>query len=436
MLPLYDYQQKVVKEMLAGKFLNASRIGSGKTLMSLGFLEATKSQQSLLVAPKSLVLQWQSEAEKFWPEMTVVPVLGSEKKRMLAYQEFNKAKGPKLLAISYDLIREDIAKFIATKFDSIIFDEVHKLKEPKSKTRDAIKMLKSTHRIGLSGSPLVNHYGNLFCIMNILKPDEFPNYWKFIHTHAVLNKWRGVLFFKNEANLRQIFQEHMTMAEFNPADYMPGMVEIPVPITLSDKEAKIYDKARKLMLLEFEEGDISKLSSPVTLDNSLVRLGKLQEIANSLELVGDHKDSSKIEALKELLQDQIAEDEKVIIFTRFARFAKIIQREVGGEMIIGETEDRAGAVKRFQEGGKVLVGTNAMREGLNLTEANVVIMADQDFTSASHDQRIGRAWRLGQKKQVRVYHLLSEGTVDHKFVKLVNRKKKASDILLGELIKD
>lgn len=420
--------------MLAGKTLNSSRIGSGKTLMALGCLEKLNAQVSILVAPKSLVLQWRDEAGKFWKDLMVIPVEGTESKRKECYAKFNDAPSPKVLAISYDLLRQDIDRFGKVIFDAAIFDEIHRLKEPKTKTKTAVGYLRARHRFGLSGSPLVNHYGNLFNIMNVLKPEQFANYYQFIHRHAVLNKWRGVLYFKDEDNLRKLFAEHMCMAEFDPTKYMPGMTEIDVPITLSEKEMKIYDKARKIMLLEFEEGDVSKLSSPITLDNTLVRLGKLQEIADSLELVGDHKESSKIDVLKELLADQIAPDEKVIIFSRFSRFANIIQREVGGELLTGATTDRSDVVARFKSGARILTMTNAGREGLNLQEANVVIMADQDYTSASMEQRIGRAWRLGQTKPVRVYHLLSEDTVDHKFKKLVAKKRTASTILLNELL--
>lgn len=289
--------------MLAGKTLNASRIGSGKTLMALGCLEKLNAKVSILIAPKSLVLQWRDEAGKFWEDLTVIPVEGNEDKRKECYRKFNDAQEPKVLAISYDLLRQDIDRFGKVIFDAAIFDEVHRLKEPKTKTKEAVGYLRARHRFGLSGSPLVNHYGNLFNIMNVLKPDDFPNYWKFINTHAVLNKWRSVLYFKDEERLRKMFAEHMSMAEFDPTKYMPGMTEIDVPITLSEKEMKIYDKARKLMLMEFEEGDVSKLTSPITLDNTLVRLGKLQEIADSLELVGDHKESSKVDALKDMLED-------------------------------------------------------------------------------------------------------------------------------------
>lgn len=131
--------------------------------------------------------------------------------------------------------------------------------------------------------------------------------------------------------------------------------------------------------------------------------------------------------------------DKAIIFTRFSRMADILERELAKynpAKITGQTQDRHEQVKKFREDPscRILIGTNAMREGLNLTEASMVIMYDQDYTSASMEQRIGRAWRLGQTKPVRVYHLLSEDTVDHKFKKLVAKKRTASTILLNELL--
>lgn len=435
MLPLYDYQRDAVAQMIGGQVLNASQIGTGKTLMALGCLEALNAKTSIIIAPKSLVIQWRDESAKFWLGLHVEPVLGNERERKAAYDRFNRAKQPKVLVISYDLFRIDVAKFQPITFDVVVFDEIHRLKEPRTKTKKAAEYLKAHYRFGLSGSPYVNHYGNLYNIMSVLKPAEFDNYYRFIHVNAVVNKWHSVVYFRDEDRLARMFAPYMVRKTFEDAKLsMPALTEQDITFALSEKEWGIYDKAKKVMLLEFETGDISKLSSPITLDNSLVRLGKLQEMADSLELVGEHPQSSKLEALKELIEDQTLPDEKVLVFSRFSRMAEIIHRELGGELLTGKTTNRQEVVDKFKKCGKLLAMTNAGREGINLQEANVVVMFDQDFTAASMEQRVGRAWRLGQKKPVRVYHLLAENTVDYKFKKLVARKRTASDILLKELL--
>jgi SNF2 family DNA or RNA helicase len=110
--------------------------------------------------------------------------------------------------------------------------------------------------------------------------------------------------------------------------------------------------------------------------------------------------------------------------------AEIIARSLKNSFLItGQTKHRQILLDQFKEDGKYLVMTNAGREGLNIQEANVVIMYDQDYTASGMEQRIGRAYRLGQQKRVRVYHLLVHGTIDFRIRKLLGRKKALADDL-------
>lgn len=165
------------------------------------------------------------------------------------------------------------------------------------------------------------------------------------------------------------------------------------------------------------------------LQNTLAKIGKLQEVADHLSLVGDHKDSAKLDSMREIMTDQLNDGEKVICFTKFSRMAELLADEFNAQLITGKTNNRQEVLDEFKRNGKLLVMTNAGREGLNIQEANVVIHYDQDYTASGMEQRNGRSHRLGQDKHVRVYHLLVLGTVDYGIRKLLSKKKALADDL-------
>lgn len=419
--------------MLAGKVLNTSKVGTGKTLMALGCIERLSAQTALIVAPKSLLLQWQDEINRFMGGYFVTVASGTPNQRAKLYEAFRAHLGPKLLAVSYETLRIDMDILSQQVWQVAIFDEAHKLKEPNTQLKKKLKFLIAQHRFGLSGSPVVNHYGNTYNILNVLKPTVFPNYYAFINTFTVKSQYKGLLIFHSQDKIREMFAPHIVSKNLEDAGKsLPPLQEIEVPIELSAKERKIYDKMLMELVFEFEAGDVSKLSSPMALQNTLTKIGKLQECANHLSLVGDHTESSKLEALKEILDSQVMEDERVIIFSRFARMATLLNEAVGTHLITGQTPtlQRKAILDSFKTSKRgVLVMTNAGREGLNIQESNVVIHYDQDFTAAGMEQRNGRAHRLGQTQRVRVYHLLAQGTVDYRIRRLLAQKQALADDL-------
>ncbi len=426
MIPLYDYQQDAVKQMLAGKVLNTSHIGIGKTLMALGCIEALDANTNMVVAPKSLLVQWQGEINKFMPDYFPVVVTGTPKQRQKHYELFKTWPKKKILIVGYETLRGDMEKVASIVFDTVIFDEAHKLKEPNTILKKRLKFLIAKHRFGLSGSPVVNHFGNTYNILNALVPSSFPNYYSFVATFTIKTAAKGLIIFKDQDKIVQMFAPYIVGKTLEDAgSSLPPLQEIDISIELNERERSIYNKMLMELIFEFEEGDVAKLRSPVMLQNLLAKIGKLQEVADHLSLVGDHQDSSKLEALKDLLENNVTPKEKVILFTRFSRMAHILKETFPyAQLITGQTKDREEQLKQFKECGQLLIMTNAGREGLNIQEANVVIMYDQDFTASGMEQRIGRAWRKGQTKRVRVYHLLAHKTIDYK-VRRVLKKKKA-----------
>jgi SNF2 family DNA or RNA helicase len=192
------------------------------------------------------------------------------------------------------------------------------------------------------------------------------------------------------------------------------------------------------MLLEIEEKEISKIENPTSLYTSVVKLGKLQEITDSLELVGESVESSKLNLLKEHLED-IPKEQKVVVFTRFSRMARILERELSKfnpAIIVGDIKNRQAQIDKFDndDNCRLMIITTAGNEGVNLQRANILYMYDVPLGSyGSLVQTLGRINRIGQTRKMVVYYLMARDSVDIKLRALLKKKGSLNERIFGSL---
>jgi len=209
-----------------------------------------------------------------------------------------------------------------------------------------------------------------------------------------------------------------------------------MPFVLSKPERKLHDKIRKELLLEIETRAISKVENPVTMTAGIVKMLRLRQLTNSMELLGESEKSTKTELLKELLPTLLEGDRKAIIFSEFAGMCDILERELGEYRplkITGEVKNRDDILKAFHKDYKhrVLIMSSAGQFGLNITAASVVIHFDNAWSISRMTQRTGRAHRIGQDNTVLEYHLLGKGTADMYVKRTLEKKRDLSDFMLG-----
>ena len=205
----------------------------------------------------------------------------------------------------------------------------------------------------------------------------------------------------------------------------------------------MYQKIREELLFEIDKALLSKIENPVQLQNTIVKMTRLQQLSDSMELIGDGTESSKLEILKEKLEEVLIDGQKAIIFSRFSTMCKILKRELSEyqpAMITGdiETKARAGEIKRFDgdEKCRVLISSEAGGAGLNIQRANVVIHYDLPYSVGKYEQRNGRSYRIGQKRHVTVYNLLAKGTIDMAVKNILYKKRELSADLLDNPIRN
>lgn len=433
-LPLLPYQKvgaAFIKRIKSG--LLGDDVGCGKTIQSIAVVEANPEVKKVLVfCPAVLKYQWENELHKFLNgNVTVSVVDGTPDERREAWM-----KEAKYYIANYELLLRDLSYFQQYHWDYIIADEATKIANPWAKQSKAIKTLKSRHRIALTGTPISNRPEELWNVIDFTNPGVLGNYIGFVDRYCIKNKWGGIFQYQNLDELGGMVKKYMIRRmKTDVLKELPEKIASDVPVKLSEQEKKLYDQIKMEILFEIEKEDIDKINNPVSIQNTLVKMLRLKQLTDSMELLGSKPKSSKLEALQELLST--LEGRKVIIFTQFAEMAKILERELVDYhplVIMGEVdnETRQLRVSSFNtmDTHKILIMTSAGMYGLNIQAASVVIHFDQEWSLAKMIQRTGRAWRMGQKQSVLEYSLLAKGSIDMYIKNVLRKKQSISDRIL------
>lgn len=432
-LPLYNYQRVGAAFLYKiGSGILGDQPGLGKTIMSLAVCEKARSERVLILCPAVLKYQWGNEIKKFLPEASVVVIDGSAAERIGLWREDHR-----FYIANYELLLRDLPAMAGREWDHVIADECTKISNPRAKTSKYIKKIPAKNKIAMSGTLISNKAEDVWNILDWVAPGCAGNFWNFMNTYCVRDRFGGISGYQNMAELKKKLGRYMIRRlKTDVLPELPDKIETDMPFVLSDEERVLQTKIKKELLFEIDKADISKIDKPMNLAYTIAKFQRLRMLADSLELLGDKKTSSKMDVLKEIMAEHT--DDKVIIFSEFAEMCKLLHRDIPGSvMIIGDTSgpDRAKIVETFNkdEACKVLVMSSAGMFGLNLQAATVVINYDLPFSLAKVEQRIGRAHRMGQKRTVMVYNLIGKGTADMAIRTIIHAKAELSGQLLGDI---
>ena len=434
-LPLFPYQ-KVGSSFLykIGSGLLGDEMGLGKTIQSLAVCVKSEAKKVLIFCPASVKWQWHDEIQRFIKGADVVVIEGNKAERDILW-----AKSARFYVVNYELLLRDFDLMNKTDWDIIIADEATKISNPTAKQSKAIKKLKAKRRIAMTGTPVSNRANEIWNLIDFISPGAFGDYWSFLNRYCLKNQWGGIFGYQNMDELRDKLKRYMIRRlKKDVLPELPEKIITDIPFEMTEEEKALYKKIKKEILFEIEKSDISKIESPMTIQYTLVKMTRLRQLADSMELLGEQTKSSKLEVLKELLEESITGDKKVIIFTQFAQMADILERDLSDykPLKISGTikEEYKDVVDKFNkdEECKILIMTSAGQFGLNIQRASIIFHYDQEWSLAKMQQREGRAHRYGQKDTVMVYNLLAKGTLDYYVQKVLHKKAELSASILGD----
>ncbi|PIQ24378.1 hypothetical protein COW36_24310 [bacterium (Candidatus Blackallbacteria) CG17_big_fil_post_rev_8_21_14_2_50_48_46] len=411
----------------------ADDMGLGKTIQALAHLLLEKDAgrltgPALVVVPASLLFNWQREAARFAPDLRSLVLHGTQRGADLA-----RIAEHDLVITTYALVRQDLAVHKRFNYPLILLDEAQNIKNPSSKTAQALFQLQAQQRLALTGTPMENHLAELWSIYRFVMPGFLGPLDRFNRLFRTPIEKLG------DAPRRLQLQDRirpflLRRTKQAVLDDLPEKTEIIRYIALEGKQRDLYETLRVAMDARVRE-EVQKLGLQRSQIAILDALLKLRQLCCDPRLLAMHEaqtvqKSAKLLALMEMIPEILEEGGRILIFSQFVSMLRLIEAELeklGIEyaLLTGETRNREREVDRFQAGEVpiFLISLKAGGVGLNLTAADTVIHYDPWWNPAVENQATDRAWRIGQEKQVFVYKLIAEKTVEEKILALQARKQ-------------
>ncbi len=437
-VPLRDYQRDgldwlvwLERNGLGG--ILADDMGLGKTAMLLALTAHDHEGPTLVVAPTSVVGNWVREAERFTPSLRVAVHHGETRG-----DPVDTAARADLVLTTYGLLRRD-DRLNHVKWHRVIVDEAQALKNADTATAKAARALTARHHIAATGTPVENHLGELWSIMSFVNPGLLSNRRAFGAQYRLGGSGDEL------ADAERLEHLHRRIAAFvcRRTKTDPGIVdELPERIVVRDdcllthEQVALYQATARAMLDEVAE--ITETSRRRL--HVFAGIARLKQICNhpASLIEGDESElagrSGKLDRLVELIEEIIAEDEAVVVFSQYATFLRRVAPHLAQQLRLDVPVLHGGVartrrdeiVDEFGRGsgaGVLAVSLRAGGTGLNLVRANHVIHFDRWWNPAVEDQASDRVWRIGQTRGVVVHTLVCPGTIEERIAAIIEAKR-------------
>jgi len=450
---LRDYQKRGVAWLryLENLGLNgclADDMGLGKTMQVISLLvmerEQTKPGPTLLIAPTSVIGNWQKEIEKFAPQLTTLIHHGSDREQ--AVDAFKQGcLEHDLLITSYTLARKDSKLLGALHWHRVVLDEAQNIKNPKAAQTKAILKLNGDSRLALTGTPVENRLMDLWSIFNFLNPGYLGKQAGFRKSYELPvqrdNDPRQSAILKK---LIQPFILRRLKTDKAIIKDLPDKIDNKIYCNLSKEQASLYEVVVQDVVTQLEEAEGIQRQGLM-----LSTLMKLKQICNHpMQFLQDGsaftpERSHKLERISEMLEEAMAQGDSVLIFTQFTEIGEHLERYLRKEKhykthyLHGGTlrTKRELMISDFQDpdtGPAVFIlSLKAGGVGITLTQANHVFHFDRWWNPAVENQATDRAFRIGQLKNVFVHKFVTLGTLEERIDQMISDKQKMADSIVG-----
>lgn len=426
----------------------ADDMGLGKTIQLLAVILAYKGDNkidkcnkkaSLVVSPSSLALNWESEAEKFAPELKTLVISGASYERKRQIQLINKYD---LIITSYDLLKRDIEYYNYKKyqFKYVIADEAQYLKNSSTQNAMAIKQIQAETRYALTGTPMENSLAELWSIFDFIMPGYLFSYKKFKNLYespivrdkdeTIVNKLKMMI---EPFILRRTKKEVLTE--------LPEKTVTVLTSDMQDQQKSLY-----MSYLVQAKEEIRESIELNGLEKSHIRilavLTRLRQICCHPSVFIDNYEggSSKLDQCMELVKNGVESGHKILLFSGYTSMFPIIEKklrenEINYYKLTGATKvsDRIKLVDDFNSNDKIkvfLISLKAGGTGLNLIGADMVIHYDPWWNASAENQATDRAYRIGQVNNVQVFKLITKDSIEEKIYELQQNKSALIDNML------
>lgn len=417
----------------AGRCLLADEMGLGKTIQAIGAAELLRReygiQKVVVVCPTSLKYQWKTEIEKF-TEATVNVVEGIQTKRRQQYESDTSF----FQIISYNTVANDAEYINEMEADLLIIDEAQRIKNFRTKVSMQLKKVRTPHCIVLTGTPIENKLEELYAITQFVDQHRLPPLYRFLDRYQILGENGQIQGYKNLKEIGETLSGCLLRrTKKEVLKQMPKRMDkvLFVPMTpeqaavhrdLADAVARLVAKWRKFHFLN--EKDRRML---------ILCLSQMRMVCDSTFIIDQKsRHDNKIDELLCIFEEALADpDQKIVIFSQWERMTRLVAqeleaREIGFSNLHGgiPSQDRQALIENFTKDPdcRIFLSTDAGGVGLNLQVASMVINLDVPWNPAVLEQRVGRIYRMGQEKNIRVINMVSIETIEQRMLGILDFK--------------
>ena len=412
----------------------ADDMGLGKTIQVLALLESRRGGElpSLVVVPKSLIFNWLAEAERFTPKLRVLDHTGAGRTR-----KGDPFAGWDVVLTTYGTLRRDAGTLRQAEFDYVILDEAQAIKNADSQTAKAARLLRGRHRLALTGTPVENHLGELWSLLEFLNPGLLG---ASPLLRARSEELRNPGSETRDLLARALRPFILRRTKEQVAPELPARLEQTQVCELPPDQRRLYNELRDhyRSALGGKIGEQGLGRSKILVLEALLRLRQAACHPGLLDPERADEPCAKLDLLLPQLQEILEEGHKALVFSQFTTFLALLRRKLDREGIPylyldGKTQDRQEKVERFQSDPGIqlfLISLKAGGLGLNLTAADYVYLLDPWWNPAVEAQAIDRAHRIGQTRPVFASRLVARDTVEEKILELQKSKRELADAII------
>ncbi|MDX8431156.1 MAG: DEAD/DEAH box helicase [Candidatus Algichlamydia australiensis] len=412
-------------------------MGLGKTHQAMALMSAIKNREAeakiLVVCPTSVIYHWEELLKNFLPGIRTLVYYGVTRSLRGFEENYD------LILTSYGTLRSEKETFPGMHFELAVFDELQIAKNKQSQTHRALRRLDAKMRVGLTGTPIENRLLELKSLFDIILPGFMPTdqifkelFIKPIEQHQDKGKEKLLSRLINPFILRRKKDEVL--------QDLPERIEEISYCDLSDEQHRLYEEtylqSRDMISHEMEEDKVPYM-------HIFAMLTRLKQICDHPALISkdpreyERYKSGKWELFTELLAEALESGQKVVVFTQFVDMAVIIEnhlkkKNIGFAGIRGATRDRKAQLHKFRDDPecRVFVGTlQAAGTGIDLISASVLIHYDRWWNPAKEEQATARVHRIGQRRGVQVFKLVTKKSVEEHIHNIIEKKKKLQRIV-------
>jgi len=415
--------------------LLADDMGLGKTHQAMALMVCLREQEAvgapfLVVCPTSVLPHWRDKLRDFAPGLTVAVHHGLDRDLSKALEEAD------VLVTSYGVLRRDVAELSAARFALVVFDEIQYLKNRDTQGWAAARDLAAEVKLGLTGTPIENSLVELKALFDLVLPGYLGSEEAFNERYAAAEEAPDAGDDRLEELRRVSSPFVLRRTKAAVLDELPERIEDVRTCELSDDQVKLYREAiseRGGELLEALRGEGQRLPyiHVFALLNLLKQICDHPALAmGALESAGDYT-SGKWDLYRELLAECLESGQKVVVFSQYLGMLELMSRHLEGEgvgyaKLTGSSRNRGEIVDRFNGDPECRVFLGSLKAGgtgIDLVGGSVVIHYDRWWNAAREDQASDRVHRIGQKRAVQIFKLITEGTLEEKIAAIIAKKR-------------